>query len=240
MRKLGVYEFKGTRRREKHVPGFTTHLEVLRSDQKPGSGWGRLRVMGGVIRDEKVKKYALFHKFQALPDRSGAGRERNRRHTRRQPAGVCFVRHVFDTGTVPVAGVSSQVGLHQPDLLSILAHTRPGTPHPAHRDARSDARTHRARKETLRAHRVHLPLRAPSTAHQNRVRPKASRPRQLVRASLPCSPFHLSPPDTPSPVPPSSESMPHSRRWPSLSARFAVAPPPRSSLTVTGHAQEPL
>lgn len=32
---------------KKQVPVFTTHLADLRSDQRPGSGWGR--VMDGVF-----------------------------------------------------------------------------------------------------------------------------------------------------------------------------------------------
>jgi hypothetical protein len=104
-----------------------------------------------------------------------------------------FFRHVLDTGPVPVVGVSAQ--LHRLALLSILAHARRGTPHPAHRDTRADARTdaRRARKETVRTHRPHRPLRAPCPAHQNRDRPKArrpSRPRRLLRAS---SPFRACP-----------------------------------------------
>ncbi|KAG8218586.1 ribonuclease H-like protein [Butyriboletus roseoflavus] len=68
-----------------------------------------------------------------------------------------------------------------------------------------------------------------STASQNRIRTEASRPSRplpVISASsafLALPPPH--PPDTHRRVRPSSESMPHSRWWPCLSARSAMAAP---------------
>ena len=66
-------------------------------------------------------------------------------------------------------------------------------------------------------------------AHQSSVRP------------LPFPPFRPFIPSTHRPARLSSESMPHSHKSPSLSARFASPPCPDPSLIVpTGHAQESL
>lgn len=123
--------------------------------------------------------------------------------------------------------MSPQAGLPHPDALSVLARTARRAPPPAHRDAGTP--THRPRKATARAHRLHLAPRAPSTASQNRIHPepgRASRSPPVISASsafLALPPPH--PPDTRRPVRPSSESIPHSRWWPCLSARSVTAAP---------------